>query len=43
MTFEELMDLVKNLVDECEAYANGEIKDSMSTEARENWIEKCNS
>lgn len=43
MSYEELMQLFKKNREEREAYQRGEIKDDMSDECRQNWIEKCNS
>ena len=43
MSYEELMQLFKKNREEREAYQRGEIKDDMSDECRQKWIEKCNS
>lgn len=43
MTYEEMMEQLKKHEEDREAYQRGELKDDMSDECRQNWIEKCNS
>lgn len=43
MTYEEMMQILRDLKEKKEAYQRGEIDGGMSDECRQNWIEKCNS
>lgn len=42
MTDKELEKFIEQFEKEAEAFNRGEIPDSMTPEARKDWIEKCN-
>lgn len=43
MTYEEMLEDIKQLKNEKKQYEEGKIDDGMSPECRAQWIDKCNS